>query len=152
MPEHVHLLIGEPAKGNPSTVLQVLKQKVSRATEETGETGFRTIGAGISRGRRGSGGILAAQILRFQCLEREKGEGKTGVHACESRAKKIGESSEGVAVEQLVILREGRRGVAANRHSRREKTGHKFGSGAKENSKTAPLKSKGAAPRPALAA
>src|SRR5215467_691423 len=31
MPEHVHLLIGEPAKGNPSKVLQVLKQKVSRA-------------------------------------------------------------------------------------------------------------------------
>jgi putative transposase len=30
MPEHVHLLIGEPAKGNPSKVLQVLKQKVSR--------------------------------------------------------------------------------------------------------------------------
>jgi putative transposase len=31
MPEHVHLLISEPAKGNPSKVLQVLKQKVSRA-------------------------------------------------------------------------------------------------------------------------
>ena len=31
MPEHVHLLIGEPLKGNPSKVLQVLKQKVSRA-------------------------------------------------------------------------------------------------------------------------
>jgi putative transposase len=31
MPEHVHLLIGEPAKGNPSKVLQVLKQKVSRS-------------------------------------------------------------------------------------------------------------------------
>jgi putative transposase len=31
MPEHVHLLIGEPRKGNPSTVLQVLKQKASRA-------------------------------------------------------------------------------------------------------------------------
>jgi putative transposase len=29
MPEHVHLLIGEPAKGSPSKVLQVLKQKVS---------------------------------------------------------------------------------------------------------------------------
>jgi REP element-mobilizing transposase RayT len=25
MPEHIHLLIGEPAKGTPSTVLQVLK-------------------------------------------------------------------------------------------------------------------------------
>ena len=31
MPEHVHLLISEPKKGNPSVVLQVLKQKSSRA-------------------------------------------------------------------------------------------------------------------------
>ena len=31
MPEHVHLLIGEPRKGNPSKILQVLKQKVSRS-------------------------------------------------------------------------------------------------------------------------
>jgi REP-associated tyrosine transposase len=30
MPEHVHLLIGEPLKGNPSVVLKVLKQHVSR--------------------------------------------------------------------------------------------------------------------------
>jgi putative transposase len=31
MPEHVHLLVSEPAKGDPSKVLQVLKQKASRA-------------------------------------------------------------------------------------------------------------------------
>jgi putative transposase len=31
MPEHVHLLMSEPEKGNPSRVLQVLKQQVSRA-------------------------------------------------------------------------------------------------------------------------
>jgi putative transposase len=30
MPEHVHLLIGEPERGNPSVVLQVLKQRFSR--------------------------------------------------------------------------------------------------------------------------
>jgi REP-associated tyrosine transposase len=30
MPEHVHLLIGEPSHGTPSTVIQVLKQSVSR--------------------------------------------------------------------------------------------------------------------------
>jgi putative transposase len=30
MPNHVHLLISEPAKGTPSTVLQVLKQRVSK--------------------------------------------------------------------------------------------------------------------------
>jgi putative transposase len=30
MPEHIHLLISEPGKGTPSTVMQVLKQRVSR--------------------------------------------------------------------------------------------------------------------------
>ena len=30
MPEHIHLFIGEPARGTPSTVVQVLKQRVSR--------------------------------------------------------------------------------------------------------------------------
>jgi putative transposase len=30
MPNHIHLLINEPAKGAPSTVMQVLKQQVSR--------------------------------------------------------------------------------------------------------------------------
>ncbi|HEV2523115.1 MAG TPA: transposase [Candidatus Acidoferrales bacterium] len=30
MPEHIHLLIGEPTKGTPSTAIQVLKQRVSR--------------------------------------------------------------------------------------------------------------------------
>jgi putative transposase len=31
MPEHVHLLISEPQRGTPSTVMQVLKQRVARA-------------------------------------------------------------------------------------------------------------------------
>jgi putative transposase len=30
MPEHIHLLISEPVTGTPSTVIQVLKQRVSR--------------------------------------------------------------------------------------------------------------------------
>src|SRR5713101_7580683 len=30
MPDHVHLLISEPAKGTPSLILKVLKQRVSR--------------------------------------------------------------------------------------------------------------------------
>ena len=30
MPEHIHLLISEPTRGTPSTVIQVLKQRVSR--------------------------------------------------------------------------------------------------------------------------
>jgi len=31
MPEHVHLLLTEPEVGNPSTVMQVLKQRTARA-------------------------------------------------------------------------------------------------------------------------
>ncbi len=30
MPDHIHLLIGKPARGTPSTVIQVLKQRSSR--------------------------------------------------------------------------------------------------------------------------
>lgn len=30
LPEHVHLLVGEPEKANPSVVMQVLKQRVAR--------------------------------------------------------------------------------------------------------------------------
>src|ERR1035437_4388782 len=30
MREHIHLLVSEPAKGTPSTVMQVLKQRLSR--------------------------------------------------------------------------------------------------------------------------
>ena len=36
MPNHIHLLIGEPAKGTPSTVMQVLKQRVSRRLRREG--------------------------------------------------------------------------------------------------------------------
>jgi putative transposase len=34
MPEHIHLLISEPRVGTPSTVMQVLKQRVSRAVRQ----------------------------------------------------------------------------------------------------------------------
>lgn len=34
MPEHVHLLMSEPTIGTPTTVMQVLKQRVSRAMRE----------------------------------------------------------------------------------------------------------------------
>jgi putative transposase len=44
MPEHIHLLIGEPAHGTPSTVMQVLKQRVSHRLRRK----RRTSGAQLS--------------------------------------------------------------------------------------------------------
>src|SRR6202030_4190233 len=41
MPEHVHLLLSEPRKGTLSKLLQVLKQRVSRALRRQGESGSR---------------------------------------------------------------------------------------------------------------
>lgn len=35
MPEHIHLLIDEPKIGTPSTVIQILKQRVSKRLRET---------------------------------------------------------------------------------------------------------------------
>jgi putative transposase len=35
MPKHIHLLIGEPHKGTPSIIMQVLKQRASRQHRRT---------------------------------------------------------------------------------------------------------------------
>jgi putative transposase len=42
MPEHVHLLIGEPERGDPSVVMQVLKQRVARKVLRLGRQRRRT--------------------------------------------------------------------------------------------------------------
>jgi len=55
MPEHVHLLLGEPAKKDPSKILQVLKQKVARAL--------------LKKRRRGTNGQLS---LPFESSTREE--------------------------------------------------------------------------------
>jgi REP element-mobilizing transposase RayT len=53
MPEHIHLLISEPRVGTPSTVMQVLKQRVSLSVrrEERVYTRSRTEVAGEKRRR-----------------------------------------------------------------------------------------------------
>jgi putative transposase len=42
MPEHIHLLISEPNVGTPSTAMQVLKQRVSRAMHRRRRRGTRS--------------------------------------------------------------------------------------------------------------
>jgi len=41
MPEHVHLLVGEPHRSSLSVALQVLKQQTSRKLKQRGEVRFR---------------------------------------------------------------------------------------------------------------
>jgi putative transposase len=41
MPNHVHLLMSEPKKGTPSTVMQMLKQRVSRKMRRKGRVSWK---------------------------------------------------------------------------------------------------------------
>ena len=137
MPEHVHLLIGEPSKGNPSKVLQILKQKVSRSLH--GKRGLsRTVAAPFRRQAEGGFGLLAAALLRLQCVERKEAERKTNLHAPKSGGPKTGEPSEGLAMEQLVALCERRAGIDCDRFAKRAD---------KPRRKCAPLNPNGAAPK-----
>ena len=93
MPEHIHLLISEPAKGTPSTVIQVLKQRVSRRLRRKKRAPAAQLNLSFARRRRFAAAFLAAPLLRFQCVESEEESRKTSLHAHESAEKKIGRSS-----------------------------------------------------------
>jgi putative transposase len=64
MPEHVHLLVGEPRQSSLAVALQVLKQSTSRKLKPP---------------RRRS--VLAASLLRFQRVERGKTNRETTLYA-----------------------------------------------------------------------
>ena len=71
MPEHVHLLVSEPKKRTPSTVLQMLKQRVSRKMRQK-KTGYSDSAGALAISGGPSSAILAGALLRFQCVHREK--------------------------------------------------------------------------------
>lgn len=64
MPEHIHLLISEPAKGTPSTVMQVLKQRVSRQLRRKRR---KTSSAGQLRLRFGGRKFFRCLVLVVLC-------------------------------------------------------------------------------------
>ena len=101
MPEHIHLLISEPAKGTPSTAIQVLKQRVSRRLRRKKRSARRTIEFDLCRRRQFAAALLAAAVLRLQRVESEEESRKTSLHAHESAEKKIGRAPERLALEQF---------------------------------------------------
>jgi hypothetical protein len=48
--------------------------------------------------------VLAATVLRFQCVEREEKEREDELHAFQSGEARVGDTSEGLALEQLRFL------------------------------------------------
>ena len=120
MPEHVHLLISEPRIGTPSTVMQVLKQRVSRKLRRRkrrtlpGQLALPFGQPAASLPHPEASG-LAATLPRFQRVEREEEERKAGVHALESGQARAGGASERLAVGQCAGLRGANLAVAPDR-------------------------------------
>src|SRR6202165_1938480 len=62
MPEHIHLLISEPVQATPSTVIQVLKQRVSRRLRRKKTEAHRTIELDLCERQRFATPFLAASL------------------------------------------------------------------------------------------
>jgi REP element-mobilizing transposase RayT len=121
MPEHIHLLIGEPAKGTPSTVMQVLKQRVSRRMRRKARRGASPAQLTLLFGRSdhflpqfwqsrfydftvtGSTWSPPETSMESKEIRRE-----TSLHAHESSEAKTGRSSQRLALEQFLVLRDKR--------------------------------------------
>ena len=71
MPEHIHLLISEPNVRDPSDVMKVLKQRVSRALRRRKKKGHGRAAGVLERLRTQTlCPFLATAVLRLQRLER----------------------------------------------------------------------------------
>ena len=67
MPEHIHLLVGEPTRGTPSTVMQVFKQRVSPPPAPQGANLRAATKAPLRP--RSSATLLAVTLPRLQRSE-----------------------------------------------------------------------------------
>ena len=73
MPEHFHILIGEPEKGNPSTVLQILKQIVARRLLKTGQKATKQSTHAVEgRSYRSEPSFRQARFYDFNVYSNEK--------------------------------------------------------------------------------
>jgi putative transposase len=72
MPEHVHLLLGEPRKGNPFKVLQVLKQKTSRILRGRRKRASAQLSLGFSDGQSDHGHFWQRRFYDFNVWSAKK--------------------------------------------------------------------------------
>jgi putative transposase len=72
MPEHVHLLMGEPEHGNPSTALQVVKQKVSRSLRERKTSSERQMESTFASGSVAAAAFWQRRFYDFNVWSEKK--------------------------------------------------------------------------------
>ncbi len=140
MPEHVHLLVSEPKKGNLSKVLQVLKQKVSRSLRKPARKPSAQLSLAFAA-TTDSPAFWQRRFYDFNVWSERKVREKLDYMHRNPVQRKLVSHPQGLAVEQLVALRKRRGRSDSHRHAGRRKEPREFGEAKK--SKTAPLKNKG---------
>jgi putative transposase len=106
IPNHVHLLMSEPKKGTPSTVMQMLKQRVSRKMRMKGRATpkgqlslrFPKFAADLPQ-------FWQPRFYDFNVYTHKKKKIEAGIYARESSGARTRETPEGLAVEQFFLLR-----------------------------------------------
>ena len=105
MPEYVHLLIGEPKKGNPSKTIQALKQSVSRRLRNKSrrKSALNQLCLGFAVGEIPAH-FWQRRFYDFNVWSHGKKNGEASVHALQSSETGPRVRSEGLALEQLPFL------------------------------------------------
>jgi len=107
MPEHVHLLLGEPEKADLSVVMQVLKQRVARRLlhrqrkKNSRQGELWSVSPADER-------FWQRRFYDFNVFSARKMTEKLTLHAPQSGEAWVGERAGTVALEQLSQLRAGR--------------------------------------------
>jgi putative transposase len=105
MPEHIHLLIREPVNGTPSTVIQILKQRVSRRLRLKRRAAYGQSSLMFASGDDSLPRFWQRHFYDFNVWSLKKRVEKLHyMHM--NQLKKIGWSSQGLALEQFFMLPE----------------------------------------------
>src|SRR2546426_3554070 len=112
MPEHFHLLITEPERGNPSTVMQVLKQRFARRLHAVAQAAAPKP-TGPTEGSPRCRSCLAAPFLRLRGVERTEAGGETKIYASQPSQARTGAGTGAMGLEEFpaLCLRRARAGV-----------------------------------------
>ena len=147
MPEHVHLLVSEPRKGTPSKVLQVLKQKVSRALRGRGKKPVPgQLPLPFSRMVTGAAAFWQRRFYDFNVWSAEKLREKLEyMHANPVKRKLVVHPKDWPWSSWSHYVK-GEEGLIRIGSVEERKNGGRNSKPEKEKSNRAPLKPKGAAP------
>jgi REP element-mobilizing transposase RayT len=113
MPEHVHFLLGEPERGNPSVVTQVLKQRYARALLRKTKQPHSPLQGSLWEMSLEPEHVWQTEILRLCGVESGQDRGENPLHARQPGEARPGTDSRTMALEQCAGVHFGRSRASA---------------------------------------